>query len=101
MPSDNSYYDDAPAAPGQAPEGKAEPDAAAGDEAKTAIIPKSIFGSDLKPGDKCDIEVTAVHEDSYEVKGCEGHDEKEPEPSGGDESEPPAQASPMSAMLSD
>lgn len=100
MPVDNSHYDDSPPTSSQVPEGKAEPDADDTGGSKTAILPKSIFGGDLKPGDKCDVEITAVHEDSYEVKGCEGHDDKEPQP-GGDEPEPPAQASPMASMLGD
>jgi len=75
MPSpDSNLYDDAPAeaaAPGAA--GDAEPKADKG--AETFIAPKSAFSRELKPGDKCDVEVVQVHEDSIEFKGCEGDDE--------------------------
>ena len=99
MPNDASYYNDAPG--GDAPE-KTDSDKPDDSGAKTGLLPKSLFGHELRPGDKCDIEVVAVHEQDYAVKGCVGHDEGEkPEPEGGDESEPAAPPSEMSAMLSD
>jgi len=77
MPSDNSdLYDDAPAqaaAPGA--DDNAKPKADEGSE--TFIAPKSAFSKELKPGDKCDVEVVQVHEDSIEFKGCSGDDEHE------------------------
>jgi hypothetical protein len=90
MPEDASYYDDSPP-------GGAAADAQGDDGAKTAILPKSLFGRELKPGDKCDVEICAVHENDYEVKGCLGHGEKEGEP----EEAPKPAASPMSSMLED
>jgi len=99
MPADNSYYDDAPAPSSQAPEGKPEPDADAS-KTETALLPKSIFGGrDLKPGDKCDIEIVSVHEDDYAVK----HPETEEPEGGADESGPePAEApGPMRSMMED
>ena len=100
MPNDASYYDDAPGA--DAPE-KPSPGQPDDSDSKTGLLPKSLFGRELKPGDKCDIEVVAVHEQDYAVKGCEGHgdDEKPEEPEGGDESEPAEPSSEMSSMLSD
>jgi hypothetical protein len=77
MPQDNSnLYDDAPAqaaAPGA--DDNAKPKADEG--AETFIAPKSAFSKELKPGDKCDVEVVQVHEDSIEFKGCSGSDEHE------------------------
>jgi hypothetical protein len=97
MPNDASYYDDAP----EGGDASAGAEKQKGDDSKTALVPKSLFGRDLKPGDKCDIEVVAVHEQDYAVKGCEGHDEEKSDPQGGDESEPAAPPSEMSSMLED
>lgn len=96
MPQDASYYDDTP--------GNSSPAAAAKDQeddsgSKTALLPKSLFGHDLKPGDKCDVEVTAVHEDDYEVKGCYGHDDDDKHD--GDGTETPEPVSPMRSMIED
>ena len=75
MPADNSnLYDDAPAAaPGAGADDNAKPKADEG--AETFIAPKSAFSKALKPGDKCDVEVVQVHEDSIEFKGCSGGDD--------------------------
>jgi hypothetical protein len=96
MPEVNSYYDDAPAG------GSGKTPSEGSDEnsgSKTALIPKSLFGHDLKPGDKCDIEVVAVHEQDYAVKGCSGHEDEKPEDGGG-EGEPQPEGS-MTSMLED
>jgi hypothetical protein len=78
MPADReNYYDDAPAAAGAKPGGDAEPKE--GDEGgQTFIVPKSAFGGrEIKPGDKCDIEVKAVHENDVECVPCQGHEDEE------------------------
>lgn len=80
MPTeDSNLYDDAPAAaPGARADENAEPKADEG--AETFIAPKSAFTRELKPGDKCDVEVVRVHEDSVEFKGCAGSDEHDDMP---------------------
>ena len=88
MPQDNSnLYDDAPAqaaAPGA--DDNAKPKADEG--AETFIAPKSAFSRELKPGDKCDVEVVSVHEDSIEFKGCSGMDKDDDMP--GEKAQAPA-----------
>jgi hypothetical protein len=80
MPAqDSDLYDDSPAAaPGADPAENAEPKADEGSE--TFIAPKSAFTKELKPGDKCDVEVVRVHEDSIEFKGCAGGDDHDDMP---------------------
>lgn len=39
-----------------------------GDEGETALLPKSLFGGDCKPGDKYTVEVVHVYDDELEVK---------------------------------
>jgi len=46
------------------------------DSASTALLPKSIFGKEMKPGDKEQIEIVHVYEDEYEVKCSYSGDEK-------------------------
>ncbi len=91
MPSDNpDLYDDAPSAdsaPGATDDASAETDKGA----ETFIAPKSAFSRELKPGDKCDVEVVSVHEDSIEFKGCSGTDKDDENPD--DNTEAPAPAS--------
>lgn len=101
MPANTSNYDDGPGE-GAAPAPQEQPQPDDGDAAKTAILPKSLFGKELKPGDKCDIEVVAVHEQDYEIRGCEGGNEDAPPPDdeGGEPAAPDAPGS-MSSMLSD
>jgi len=72
-------YDDAPAPAATTPGDK--PGEKEGDEdGQTFIVPRSAFsGKDVKPGYKCDIEVTAVHENDVECKPCEGHEDEEKE----------------------
>ena len=73
-----NYYDDADGGHGAS---AAEPsgDKEESTDSQTALIPKSFFSKELKPGDKCDIEVVRVHEDAVEVKGCEStQDEEQP-----------------------
>lgn len=71
------YYNDGP--PAAAAPGGDQPEAKEGDEGgQTFIVPKSAFGGrELKPGDKCDIEVKAVHENDVECIPCEGHEDEE------------------------
>ena len=96
MPANSEdYYDDSPAPAAAA--GGDKPEAKEGDEGgKTFIVPKSAFGGrDIKPGDKCDIEVKAVHENDVECAPCEGHEE------GGDEgAEAPPAPAPEGGMSS-
>lgn len=96
MPSDASYYDDGPGDGAPAP---AQKDEEADSGSKTALLPKSLFGHDLKVGDKCDVEICAVHEDDYEVKGCYGHDDDDKQK--GDGTESPEPVSPMRSMIED
>ena len=81
-----SLYDDDPSVGQQAP--AAEPgDKEEQSSSQTFLVPKAAMsGKDLQPGEKCDIEVVRVQEDSYEAQGCEGGDDKE------QEQEPPAEA---------
>lgn len=85
-PGEDLYNDggnEAPALKSGDTEGKDEMDT------KTSILPRDFFHGDMKPGDKCDVEIVAVHDNEVEVKPCEGHDEGEkapapaPEPQGG------------------
>lgn len=79
-PKRENYYDDSPE-PAAAPEG-GQPEAKEGDEGgQTFIAPRSAFmGKELKPGDRCDVEVVAVHENDIELKGCEQGDESAEKP---------------------
>ena len=73
-----NLYDDGA---GEASEARPPADGDPGDEAKasTGLLPKSLFGGrDLKPGDKCDIEIVSVHEDEYEVKHPEDGESEQP-----------------------
>lgn len=99
MPSQTeNYYDDAPADAGAASPEK--PEAKASDEGgQTSILPKSFFSGEVKPGDKCDIEVVAVHEGDVEVKGCEKDDEHQEKPDDSEPPEPAAAPSEMSSMM--
>lgn len=80
----------------------------AGDGSETSILPKSFFsGKDLKPGDKCDVEIVAIHDNDVEVRGCDSSDtESDNEDSSeggqeepGDSSGPPSAAGSMSSMM--
>lgn len=75
--SSENLYDDAPAAAAGAAPGK--PEAKEGDEGgDTFIVPKSAFGGrEVKPGDKCDITIKAVHENDVECSSCASGDEDE------------------------
>jgi hypothetical protein len=91
-------YDDSPA-PAVAPPGD-QPEGKEGDEDRpTFIVPKSAFGGkDIKPGDKCDIEVCMVHENDVECYPCEPgeHDEEKEKPA----AEAPAAQPPAGDMSS-
>lgn len=77
-PSEN-YYDDSPAAPAAGPGDQPEkPESES--QGETSILPKSFFGDrELKPGEKCDVEIVAVHESDVEVKGCDSAEKPESE----------------------
>jgi hypothetical protein len=81
----DNYYDDS--ADEQAdvthpPESEAKSDPAedteeSGDE-QTFVLPKAIAGGQsLKPGDRMEVEIVADHEDSYEVRKCDGESKDE------------------------
>ncbi len=95
MPPEENLYDDSPDQPeSQKPEAKSD------EGMKTSILPKDFFsGKDLKPGDKCDIEIVAIHDNDIEVKGCGSSDEgkeKEEQP----EESPEQPSSPEGGMSS-
>jgi len=84
----NDGADEAPALKSGDTEGKDESDA------KTSILPRDFFHGDMKPGDKCDVEIVAVHENEVEVKPCEGHEDE------GGEAPAPAPAPQEGSMAS-
>lgn len=45
-------------------------------EAKTTLIPKSLLGEKVKPGDKLSIEVVKLYEDDAEIKVSESEPEE-------------------------
>jgi hypothetical protein len=52
-----------------------------GGEDQTALLPKSFFSEeDLKPGYKCQVEITGIHDNEVEVKylGSPEHEEEAP-----------------------
>lgn len=92
-PESEDLYGDAqpPAATSDAPQSKDGDD----DGGSTSILPRSFFaGKDLKVGDKCDVTITAIHENDVEVEPCEGgekdEDEEDPPKDYSDEAPPPA-----------
>lgn len=48
--------------------GTAEAQTDAGDESSTGLLPKSFFADDVKPGDRCTIELVRCHDEDCEVK---------------------------------
>lgn len=97
MPPDSEdLYGDAQPAPAATPD-KSAPKDGDDDGATTSILPRSFFaGKDLKVGDKCDVTVTAIHENDVEVSPCGEGDDK-PEEDG----QPPEAASPPAAPPDD
>lgn len=91
MPQDD-MYDDGPAA---APEESAasEPAESSGDS-KTSILPRSFFSEELKPGDKREVEIVAVHDSDYE---CKPADDAEPDSDADDMGEQPDSSDPAGA----
>lgn len=80
MPSKGeSYYDDGPdeAPPAASKPSSEKPEGDAGE--KTSILPREFFHGDVKPGDRCDIEVVAVHQEDVEVKCADSDEEEEPD----------------------
>lgn len=78
--STGGMYEDAPDTPVPAPEEPAETpvdeEAPKGDEPKTALLPRSLFGTkDLAPGKRCQVEIVSVLEDEVQVKYV-SHDSK-------------------------
>jgi hypothetical protein len=80
--SSPGYFDQDEGAP---PAGPQEPQDGGGDahdqdqdSEQTALLPKSFFREeDLHPGYKCEVEVTAVHEEEVSVKMAETKSEEE------------------------
>ncbi len=92
-----NYYDDSPSSDSSG----SGPGADGMDtmDGKTSILPRSFFcknGQDLKPGDKCDVEVVSIHEDSVEVKPVAGKDDDDEAPS---EAPPAAATGDMSGYM--
>ena len=106
MPPDREdNYDDSPTPPPAATKEAGAPKDGGDDDdgGKTSILPRSFFGGkDLKPGDKCEVTVSAVHENDVEVTPCDsGDDESEEQPpdeEGGDQP-PDAAAAPMPGSM--
>jgi len=96
MPNpDSGMYDDAPDS-ASAPKADQNPEES--DDSQTAILPRSFFGGkDIKPGDKCDVTVKAVHEGDVEVEPCEGHDDEDQEAP--KQSDAPAAEGSMASMM--
>lgn len=96
MPQDSeNYYDDSGTTPTPSPSSDST-------DVKTSILPKSFFGGrDLKVGYKCDVEVTAIHENDVEVKGCDTPDEDDSEDNESTEPQeaPPESGDDMSSMM--
>jgi hypothetical protein len=93
MSSDSqNYYDDSPDS--QAPSPSAD-----STDVKTSILPKSFFGGrDLKVGLKCDVEITAIHENDVEVKGCSSPDEDDTDSQDDESTEAPSDSEGASDM---
>ena len=100
MPNDNSdNYDDSPA-PAASDGGDMPEESKTDKDGQTSILPKSFFGGkDIKPGDKCDVEVVRVHENDVEVAPCSGHEDDEDSEMPGEQPEPAAPPSSMSSMM--
>lgn len=83
-PESEDLYGDAsaPAATSDQPASKDGDD----DGGSTSILPRSFFaGKDLKVGDKCDVTITAIHENDVEVQPCDSSDKDEDEAPADDE----------------
>lgn len=68
---------------------------------QTALVPKAIFGGDVKPGDECRIKAVSVHGDEVAVERCDYNEDD-----GGDDSTPESKTRPdspggLSSMLED
>lgn len=80
MPNENSYGDmdeesgldaaapsTAQAEQDEAPETQHEEDGKESDEGSTALLPKSLFGGEVKPGTICQVKIEHCYEDECEV----------------------------------
>lgn len=78
------YYDDSSTPPPATKSGADAPKDGDGEDdgAKTSILPRSFFpNEDLKVGDKCDVEVKAIHENDVEVEyAMDSKDDQEDQP---------------------
>lgn len=88
-----SLYDDAPEGPQTAPGGErgAPPKKPQDAKSATALVPKEFFeGKELKPGDRCEVEIAAIHDEEVSLKYV-GHDQEEEreEPDSENAPEPP------------
>jgi hypothetical protein len=89
-PQSEDNYDDSPTPPPAATPDKSAPQDDDDDGGKTSILPRSFFaGKDLKVGDKCDVTVTAIHENDVEVAPCDPSDKEDDQPPAEEDSTPP------------
>jgi hypothetical protein len=99
MPSTSNDYDDSPdAAPAPPDDSKAQ------DESPTALLPKAIFGGEVKPGDTITLQVQQVDENDVICSKAESPENDENRPGAEDDSgdmEPPAGGNSMQSMLTD
>jgi len=91
--------------PASAPDADSSGDSAS--ENQTALIPKSVFGKDVKPGDQITLKAVSVHGDEVACEKAgdsEKPEEEAPEPSGDDEDggdQSPSAPGGLSSMLAD
>lgn len=101
-----SLYDDAPEGPdsAQGSEQDGPPKKPQDAKSATALVPKEFFeGKDLKPGDRCEVEIAAIHDEEVSLKYVGDHEEEErseeTEPEKG--TPPPAEGPPGGGMGGD
>jgi hypothetical protein len=99
MPHSNNYYDDSEQAPEAPDDGSGSQPEDKGEEYPTAMLPKAMFGGEVKPGDTISLKVEKVDEDNVicckdEGTGKDEKEEVEPE-------ESPAAPGGMSSMMED
>lgn len=96
----NMYSDDDASSGGDSTPGGDTEDSSS--ESQTALIPKSVFGSEPKPGDTITLKAVSVHGDEVMCEKAEGGEEQQeapPEEEGGDQT--PSAPGGLSSMLSD
>lgn len=95
--SQNMYSDDDESAAPAATDNSHESDS----ENQTALVPKAIFGGDVKPGDEIKVKAVSVHGDEVAVERCDYSEDD-----GGGDSTPESKTRPdspggLSSMLED